>query len=98
VTRIEADMQHTTISGHHWTHHAVAAFWALVGAIVVIAFADALSVLAIAFAIVATVWWVYRSVEHLLARDDAEMAPVTHLRSASSGERVLPSSQGPRAA
>jgi hypothetical protein len=56
---------------------------------VVIAFGDALTVLAVAFAIVTTVWWIYREVEHRVERNDAEMAPVTHLRPALTGQRDL---------
>jgi hypothetical protein len=93
-------MHHTTISGHHGTHHT--AFWIVVGTVVVIAFADVLSLLAIAVAITTTLWWIYREGERRAARDDAEMAPVTHLRPAPTGQhgpkKALPSSRGPRAA
>jgi ABC-type Mn2+/Zn2+ transport system permease subunit len=83
-------MRHTTISGHHGTHHTVAAaFWILAGTIVLIAFGDVLTLLAVAFAIVTTVWWIYREVEHRVQRNDAEMAPVTHLRPALPGQRDL---------
>jgi hypothetical protein len=85
VTRIpsEADMFHTTIGGHHGTHHTVgAAFWILAGTLVVIVFADALALLAVAFAIVTTFWWMYRELEHRIEGNDAELAPVTHLRPA----------------
>jgi hypothetical protein len=83
-------MRHTIISGRHGSHHAVAAaFWILAGIIVVIAFADALTVLAVASAIVTTVWWIYREVEHRVDRNDAQMAPVTHLRPAVTGQRDL---------
>ncbi len=83
-------MRRTTINGHHGTHHTVAAaFWILAGIIAVIAFGDALTLLAVAFAIVTTVWWIYRQVEHRVERNDAEMAPVTHLRPALTGQRDL---------
>jgi hypothetical protein len=83
-------MRHTIISGRHGSHHTVAAaFWILAGIIVVIAFADALTLLAFAFAIVTTVWWIYREVEHRVDRNDAEMARVTHLRPALTGQRDL---------
>jgi cbb3-type cytochrome oxidase subunit 3 len=83
-------MQHTTISGHHGTHRtAAAAFWILAGIIVVIAFADALTLLVLTLAIVTTVWWIYREVEHRAERNDAEMAPVTRLRPALTGQRDL---------
>ncbi len=48
-----------------------------------------LTLLAVAFAIVTTVWWIYREVEHRVERNAAEMAPVTHLRPASTGQRDL---------
>jgi hypothetical protein len=83
-------MRHTTISGRHGTHHTVAAaFWILAGVIIVIALGDALTLLAVAFAIVTTVRWIYREVEHRVQRNDAEMAPVTHLRPALTGQRDL---------
>jgi cbb3-type cytochrome oxidase subunit 3 len=83
-------MRHTTISGHHGSQHTVAAaFWILAGIIVVIALGDALTLLAVAFAIVTTVWWIYRNVEHRAERNHAKMAPVTHLRPALTGQRDL---------
>jgi hypothetical protein len=92
VTRTpsEADMRHTTISEHHGTHHTVAAaFWILAGIIVVIAFGDALALSAVAFAMVTTVWWIYHEVEHRVQRNDAGLAPVTHLRPALTGRSDL---------
>ena len=98
-------MSHTAINGHHGAHHTIAAvFWILAGIIVVIALGDALSLLAVAFAIVTTVWWVYREVERRMDRNEAEMAPVAHLRPALTGQRDLTKSsahapwRGPRAA
>jgi ABC-type Mn2+/Zn2+ transport system permease subunit len=83
-------MRHTTISGHHGTHNTVAAaFWILAGIIAVIAFGDALTLLAIALTIVTTAWWIYREVEHRVKGNDAEMARVTHLRPALTGQRDL---------
>jgi uncharacterized membrane protein len=83
-------MRHTTISGHHGSHHTVvAAFWILAGIIVVIAFGDALTLLAVALAIATTVWWIYREVEHRVERNDAKMVPVTQLRPALTGQRDL---------
>ena len=42
-------MRHTTISGHHGTHHTVAAaFWILAGITAVIALGDVLTLLAVA--------------------------------------------------
>jgi hypothetical protein len=76
----------TTISGHRGTHNAEAAvFWIFAGIIIVIAFGDALTVLAAAIAIS----WMYRKVEHRLGRTDAEMAPVTRLRRELTGQRDL---------
>jgi cbb3-type cytochrome oxidase subunit 3 len=98
-------MWHTTISGHHGTHHTVAAaVWIVAGIIAVIAFGDALALLAFALAIVSAAWWIYREVEHRVERNDAEMAPVTHLRRALTGQRDLKKTsahaswRGPRAA
>jgi hypothetical protein len=98
-------MWNSTISGHHGTHHTVAAaFWILAGIIVVIVFGDVLALSALAFAIVTTVWWIYREVEHRLERNHAEMALVTHLRPALTGQSDLKrtsahaSWHGPRAA
>jgi hypothetical protein len=76
----------TTISGRHGTHEVeVAVFWIVAGIIIVIAFGEALAVLAVAIAIS----WMYRKVEHRLERTDAEMAPVTRLRPRSTGQRDL---------
>jgi hypothetical protein len=76
----------TTISGRHGTHEVeVAVFWIVAGIIIVIAFGDALAVLAVAIAIS----WMYRKVEHRLERTDAEMAPVTRLRPGSTRQRDL---------
>ena len=89
TTPSEADMQ-TTISGQHGTHLPVAeALWILAGIILLIAFGDALVLLVLAFAVVAmtTAWWVYRKVEQRTGTNDAELAPVTHLRPAWTGHR-----------
>jgi hypothetical protein len=98
-------MRHTTISGHHGTHHTLAAaFWIVAGMIAVIALGDALTLLAVALAIVTVSRWIYREVEHRVERNDARMAPVTHLRPARAGQRdpektsVQVSWRGPRAA
>ena len=80
----------TTISGRHGTHDAEAAvFWIFAGIIMVIAFGDALTVLAVAVAIVTIISWIYSKVERRVARNDGEMAPVTHLRPAVTGQRDL---------
>ena len=75
----------TTIGGRHGTHEVeVAVFWIVAG-IIMIAFGDALAVLAAAIAIS----WMYREVEHRLERADAQMAPFTRLRPGSTGQRDL---------
>jgi hypothetical protein len=80
-------MRHT-ISGHQGTRHTVAgALWIVAGIIAVIAFGDALTLLVIALVIVKTGRWLYRQAEHRVERDDAEMAPVTYLRPALTGQR-----------
>jgi len=61
----------------------------LAGIIMVIAFGDVLTLLAVALAIVATAWWVSRKLDHRVARNDARMAAVTHLRPALTGQREL---------
>jgi ABC-type bacteriocin/lantibiotic exporter with double-glycine peptidase domain len=83
-------MRHTTTSGHH--HYPIAeALWILAGIIMLIAFGDALVLLALAFAIVTvtTAWWIYRRVEHRVERNDAELAPLSHLRPTLSDQRDL---------
>jgi len=83
-------MRHATISGHNGTHDAEAtAFWIFAGIIVVIAFGDVLTLLAVALAIVTTAWWISRQVEHRVAKNEAKVASVTHLRPALTGQRDL---------
>jgi hypothetical protein len=85
-------MRHTTstISGHRGAFDAEAAlFWIFAGIIVVIAFGDVLTLLAVSFAIMTTAWWISRKVEHRVARDDATTASVTHLRPTMTGQRDL---------
>jgi hypothetical protein len=85
-------MRQTTISGHRDTHHPIAvALWILTGIIVLLAFGEALTLLALAFAIVTmtTAWRTYRKAEHRVQRNDAELASVTHLRPALTGQRDL---------
>jgi len=80
----------TTISGRHGTHEVeVAVFWIVAGIIIVIAFGDALTLLALTFAIatMTTAWWIYRQAAHRAERSDAELAPVTSLRPALIGHR-----------
>jgi Flp pilus assembly protein TadB len=88
-SRSEADMRHitTTISGNHGTHDSEAAlFWIFAGLIMVIAFGDAVAVMAVAVAIVTAVAWIYRKVERRLERNDAHTAPVAHLRPERTGQ------------
>jgi hypothetical protein len=86
----EADMRHTTISGQHGTHYTeLAVFWIFAGIIVVIAFRGFLTQLAVAFAIAIAISWIYSEVEHRMARNDANMAPVTHLGPALTDQRDL---------
>jgi membrane protein implicated in regulation of membrane protease activity len=85
-------MQQTTISGQHGSRYPVAeALWIVTGVFVMIAFGDALTLLVLAFAIVAmtTAWLTYRKVKHRVERNDAEMALVPHLRPALTGKRDL---------
>jgi hypothetical protein len=87
--RSEADMRHitTTFSGHHGSHDTEAAlFWIFAGIILLIAFGDAVAILAVVVAILTAVAWIYRTVEHRLQRNDAHTAPVTHLRPELSGQ------------
>lgn len=89
TTPSEVDTE-TTSSGQHGTHLPIAeALWILAGIILLIAFGDALVLLVLAFAVVAmtTAWWIYRKVEQRAGRNDAELAPVTHLRPAWTGHR-----------
>lgn len=100
-------MRHTTttISEHRGTSYAeVAAFWILAGVILVIAFGDFLALLGVALAVAAAVSWIYRAVERRWESKHAEMASVSHLRSALTGPRDLQETSahvswhGPRAA
>lgn len=97
-------MRHITIGAHRDTHDAEAvAFWIFAGLIMVIAFGEALAVLAVVFAIVAATSWTYRKVERRFVRHDVELAPVTVLRPALTGAGDLKvtsgnPSHGPRAA
>ena len=80
----------TTISGRHGTHDAEAAvFWIFAGIIMVIAFGDALTILAVALAIMAAISWIIGKVEHRMETRDAALAPVTHLRPELTGHAEL---------
>jgi hypothetical protein len=61
-TPSEADMRHTTISGHQVAHRTAAALWIIAGIIAVIVVGDAFTLLALA--IVTTAWWILSAVEH----------------------------------
>ena len=83
-------MGHITsrISGHHGTHDLeAAAFWVFGGIILLIAFGDAVAVLAVAVATLTAVAWIYRKIEHRFERNDVRPAPVTHLRPEPVGRR-----------
>ncbi len=81
----------TTVSEHRGTRYAeVAGFWILAGIILVIAFGDFLTLLAVALGIAAAVSWIYGTVERRWENNDAEMASVSHLRPALSGQQDLP--------
>ena len=87
-------MRHTTIRKHHRAHDAEAAlFWIFTGIIMVIAFGDVLTLLAVTSGIVATAWWISRKLEHREARNDAMTASVAHLRPALNDQRDLKRTQ-----
>jgi hypothetical protein len=78
----------STIGGHHGTHDVEAvAFWVFGGMILLIAFGDALAVLAVAVATLTAVAWIYRKIEQRFERNDAHTAAVTHLRAEPVGRR-----------
>jgi hypothetical protein len=83
----EVDMSTSRINEGGHAHHTIsAAVWLLVGIVALVAFGDVVAVLALALAIVTLVLWGYREVEHRLRTNDAEMAPVTTLRPAFTGQ------------
>jgi hypothetical protein len=94
----------TTTSGHHGTRDAEAVvFWIFAVIIMLIAFGEALTVLAAAVAIVTVISWIYRQVEQRLQRSHAEVAPVAYLRPELTGQKSEKTSAhasrpGPRAA
>lgn len=102
-------MRHLTIGGHNGTHDVEAiAFWVFGGIIMLIAFGEALAVLAGVFAVVAAISWIYRKVERRFerngGRDAIVPAPVTPLRLELTGHgdarwaSADPGWHGPRAA
>jgi ABC-type nickel/cobalt efflux system permease component RcnA len=67
-------MRHITISEQHGARHLhtiAAAFWIVVGIVAVMAFGDALTLLAVALAIVTAAWWICREVDRRLKSNDA---------------------------
>ena len=93
-------MWHTRINGVRGTHHAVAAaywvmaaFWIVAGIAAVIALGGGLTRLAVALAVAITerrlISGVEDRFERNLARSHAEMASVTHIRPALTGQRDL---------
>ncbi|ORV81878.1 hypothetical protein AWC11_25425 [Mycobacterium interjectum] len=97
-------MRHLTLGAFRDTHDAEAvAFWIFGGIIMLIAFGEALAVLAAVVAVVAAISWLYHKVGRRFARKDEELAPVTPLRPALTGDGELrvtsgDPSRGPRAA
>ncbi len=98
-------MRHSTVGTHRDAHDVEAvAFWIFGGIIMLIAFGEALAVLAAVFAIVAAASWLYRMVERRFERNDDEAAPVTPLRPELTGQSdatwslAESSWHGPRAA
>lgn len=98
-------MRHITIGAHRDAHDVGAvAFWIFGGIIMVIAFGEALAVLAAVFAIVVAISWIYRKVERRFERNDEAATPVTPLRPELTGQSGAtwnladPSWHGPRAA
>jgi Flp pilus assembly protein TadB len=77
-----------TMSGHRYP--IAETLWILAAIILMLSFGDALTLLALAFAIVTmmTAWWIHRRVEHRVDRNDAELASVTHLRPAVTSQRI----------
>jgi hypothetical protein len=80
----------TTLSGHRGAFDAEAVlFWIFAGIIMVIAFGDALTVLAVALVIIAAISWIIEKVEHRMETSDPALAPVTHLRAELTGHAEL---------
>jgi hypothetical protein len=96
-------MRHHTTGAHRDTHDAEAvAFWIFGGIIMLIAFGEALAVLAVVFAILAAGSWIYRKVGRRFEQNDGESAAVTPLRLTGRGDTASTSADprwhGPRAA
>jgi cbb3-type cytochrome oxidase subunit 3 len=94
--------QNTTTTGRYdhsiaetlWSWRAEA-LWTLAGLVLLLAFGDALILLALAFVTVTVAWWIYRTIEHRAESgesveiNDAEWASVTDLRPALTNQRAL---------
>jgi Flp pilus assembly protein TadB len=94
-------MQQTTTNTHHFP--VAETLWVLAGIILILAYGDALIVLALAFAIamITTGWWVRHKVARRAQRNDAQLASLTHLRPAFASRReasARASWHGPHAA
>ena len=74
-------MMQTTISGHRGSPIGEAV-WIVAGIIVVMAFGDALVVLALALALaaMAAAWWIHHTADRRVQDNDGHLAPVTQLR------------------
>ena len=71
------------------THHPIGeTVWIVAGIIVMFAFGDVLTLLALALVIVTmtTAWWIDRKVERRVQRGDAGLASATHVRPALTGQ------------
>jgi hypothetical protein len=96
-------MRHITLS-HDARDAEAIAFWVFGGIIMLIAFGEALAVLAGTVALVAAVSWIYHKVERRAERHDVGLAPVTRFRRELTAQRdpkmtsADPSHRGPRAA
>jgi hypothetical protein len=89
-------MRHTTISGQHNAHHAiavavwvVAALWIVAGIVAVIALGGGVMRMAVVLAVVATEWWLIPQVEHRFERKGGKTAGVSHLRPVLTSQRDL---------
>ena len=89
-------MQQTTGNGYNDFHYPIGeAVWTMAGIIMLLAFGDALVLLALGLAIatMATAWWTYRRVQRGGQRS-TDLASVTTLRPASTVQRDLKNTSG----
>jgi cbb3-type cytochrome oxidase subunit 3 len=70
----------TTSGRHGSTDVEAVAFWIFAGIIMAIAFGDALTVLALAIAVLAAISWVYGKFARRWSRNAAKIAPVNLVR------------------